>query len=352
MRLSYNSANVLITGGLGFVGSNLALRLVENGARVTVVDDLLPGCGGNLFNIEPAKDRIQVLRTDIGEAGPLREAIASADLIFNLAGEISHIHSMQFPERDLQVNTIAQLRFLLACRELNRGVRIVYAGTRQVYGVPKYLPVDEGHPIAPVDFNGVHKYAATMYHLMMTRVGDLDAIVLRLTNVYGPRMALNVSCQGFLSTFLRRLMLGEPLEIFGDGKQLRDPVFVDDAVDAFIAAGLAARPPERSYNVGGRAPLALAEIARTASAAAGLPEPVFREFPAEREAIDIGSYYTDNRRIERDLGWKAKVDFSEGIARTLEYFRAHLDQYIHPNEPPCKLPEHSGAPRRLTYIEV
>jgi UDP-glucose 4-epimerase len=350
--LSYNGANVLITGGLGFIGSNLALRLVESDAHVTVVDSLLPGCGGNPFNIEPARGRLQVIQADIAEPEPLHDAIASADVIFNLAGEISHIHSMQFPERDLQVNTVAQLRFLLACRELRRGVRVVYAGTRQVYGVPKYLPVDESHPILPVDFNGVHKYAATMYHLMMTRVGDLDAVVLRLTNVYGPRMALNVSCQGFLSTYLRRLMLGQTLEIFGDGKQLRDPIYVDDAVDAFLTAGLAKLLPARSFNVGGVEAISLANIAKTASAAAGLAEPVFREFPADRQIFDIGSYYTDSKRIARYLGWEAKIEFADGIARTLAYYRDHLSAYIDPDEPPCKMPEHSGAPRRLTYSEV
>jgi nucleoside-diphosphate-sugar epimerase len=188
---------------------------------VTVVDSLLPGCGGNSYNLAEVRSRVRVVHSDIGDTAP--EVIAGADVVFNLAGEISHIHSMQFPERDLQVNTVAQLRFVLACAKFNPGVRVVYAGTRQVYGVPNYQPVDESHPVQPVDFNGVHKYAATMYHDMLSRSGQLDAVVLRLTNIYGPRMALDIVCQGFLSTFIRRMALGERLEIFGDGSQTRDP---------------------------------------------------------------------------------------------------------------------------------
>lgn len=352
--MAYSGKRVLVTGGLGFIGSNLAIRLVEQGAHVTVIDPVLAGCGGNVYNLIPVEGKVRIVQSDIGEPENFRDEIASAQVIFNLAGEISHIHSMQFPERDLQVNTVAQLRFLLECKAANRGVRVVYAGTRQVYGIPKYLPMDEDHPVQPVDFNGVHKFAATMYHRMMSRAGDLDAVVLRLTNVYGPRMALNVSCQGFLSTFLRRLMLGQRLEVFGDGKQLRDPVFVDDAVDAFLLAGVARQPASDSYNIGGPEALSLAEIARAASNAAGVGQPAMRPFPEERKVIDIGSYHTDSSRIGRDLGWRPKVRFVEGIARTLEFYRAELPHYLDPSAPneSCNMPEHSGIAWRLRYAET
>ncbi|MGH9632767.1 MAG: NAD-dependent epimerase/dehydratase family protein [Bryobacteraceae bacterium] len=352
--MNLRGIKVLVTGGLGFIGSNLAIRLVREGAEVTIVDPLLPGCGGNLHNIEPVRDQVQLLRADIAEATGFRDAIAASRIIFNLAGEISHIHSMQFPERDLQVNTVAQLRFLMECKTVNRGVRIIYAGTRQIYGVPSYLPVDENHPIQPVDFNGVHKFAATRYHLMLSSMGELDARVLRLTNVYGPRMALDVTCQGFLSTYLRRLILGQQLEIFGSGEQLRDPVYVDDAVEAFLAAARSDEPRSRSYNVGGPEALPLSEIARTAASVAHGPEPIVRPFPPERRAIDIGSYCTNSSRIERELGWKPVTSFREGVERTLAYYRAQLPHYLDPKspEPVCKMPEHSGTPWRLTYAEV
>jgi len=319
--MDYRDKNIIITGGLGFIGSNLAIRTVGLGADVTIVDPSIEGCGASLENIQPVRDRIRLLPLDIGQAGEFAGAIAEADVIFNLAGEISHLHSMEFPERDLEINTTSQLRFLNVCKSENPKARIVFAGTRQIYGVPEYLPVDESHPINPVDFNGIHKYAATMYHLMLSRAGFLDAVVLRLTNVYGPRMALHVPSQGFLSTFLRKLTIGESLEIYGDGEQLRDPVFVEDVVDAFLLAGSEPRLRSRTYNVGGPEALSLAEIARICSSAAGAPAPSRRPFPEVLKAIDIGSYYTDTALIERELGWKPAIRLAEGIAMTLAYCR-------------------------------
>jgi UDP-glucose 4-epimerase len=335
----FKGLEVLVTGGLGFIGSNLVLRLVAEGAKVTVVDPLVTGCGGNRYNVAAAASWVRCVETDIAEPDCFAGAIERADAVFNLAGEISHLHSMWFPERDLQINTVAQLRFLEACRRMNRGVRIVYAGTRQVYGIPDSLPVTERHPVNPVDFNGVHKYAASQYHLMLTRLGELDAVVLRLTNVYGPRMALDVPCQGFLSNFIRRALTGRSIEIFGDGKQLRDPLFVDDVVSAMLLAGAAPSLPSRSYNAGGPAPVSLAEIARTVAELAGGPPPIFSEFPEERKAIDIGSYDTDSALIRAELGWSPQVTFREGMRLTLNYYRNCLAEYVDPSQPdpPCKL---------------
>lgn len=220
--------------------------------------------------------------------------------------------------------------------------RIVYSGTRQIYGVPTYLPVDEDHPICPVDFNGIHNYAATMYHLLYARTGKLDAIVLNLTNVYGPRMALSEPCQGFLGNFVRRLMTGARLEVFGDGTQLRDPLYIDDAVDAFIAVAAAERPPAVLYNVGGPQPLSISRIAEIASKIRGLDSPLYRPFPPEQKAIDIGSYYTDWRRIHNDVGWNPRISFEEGIERTLRFYDRELPHYLDPpvTSPPCPLRAH------------
>ncbi|MCS7024962.1 MAG: GDP-mannose 4,6-dehydratase [Bryobacteraceae bacterium] len=352
--MSYRNVSVLITGGLGFIGSNLAIRLVEAGARVTIVDPSVPGCGANLFNIDPVRHDVELIARDCGDAETFPQAIRRADLIFNLAGEISHIHSMEFPERDLLINGVSQLRFLQACVRYNPGVRIVYAGTRQVYGKPDYLPMDERHPVRPVDFNGVHKYAANMYHLMLSRSGHLDAIVLRLTNVYGPRMTLRIPCQGFLSTFFRRVLTGQPLEVFGDGQQLRDPVYVDDAIEAFLLSGKCAAPEGRTYNVGGARALSLLQIAEICAQLGGSLPVSLRPFPPDRASIDIGSYYTDSRLIERDLGWKPKTEFQQGAATTLAYYREHLAEYLDPAnpEPFCSLPEHQGVQRKLMYATV
>jgi UDP-glucose 4-epimerase len=352
--VSYRDKSVLITGGLGFIGSNLAIRLAHEGARVVIVDPAVPGCGGNPFNIEPVRERVQLIPVDIAETAALVEAIRASDVIFNLAGEISHIHSMQYPERDLAINTLSQMRFLMACREHAPGVRIVFAGTRQIYGVPEYLPVDESHPVNPVDFNGVHKYAATMYHLMLSRSGELDAVVLRLTNVYGPRLALDVPCQGFISTFLRRALCGRRLEVFGDGRQLRDPLYVDDAVEALLTAGAARRLPLRAYNVGGPGGLTLLDIATIISIAAGVEPPILAPFPEDRKPIDIGSYYTDSRRIGEDLGWRASTAFEDGIRTTLDFYARHAGHYFDATQadPPCKIAHGDEIRRKMVFAAV
>lgn len=343
---TYQGRSVLVTGGLGFIGSNVALRLASLGAKVTVADSLIPGCGANRFNIAGAN--IELIEADLSEPAQLETAIAGASVIFNLAGEISHIHSMEYPERDLQINTVSQLRFLDACRRLNRGVRVIYAGTRQVFGRPRYLPVDEEHPIRPVDFNGVHKYAATMYHLMMSDLGDLDAIVLRLTNVYGPRMSLNVTGQGFLGVFFRKALLGEPITVYGEGEQLRDPVYVDDVVEAFLQAGIVATAAKRECNIGGPEALPLRQIALEIGGRVELIP-----FPSHLQAIDIGSYYTDSRRAKEMIGWEAKNTFAEGAAKTLTYYREHFSEYLNPDEKLRReLPEHAGIRRRLEFKAI
>ena len=329
MKTAYHGQEVLVTGGLGFLGSNLAIRLVGLGARVTLVDALVKGCGGNLYNIAPVAGFVRVIRCNIGAARRLCEVIRRANVIFNLAGEIGHVHSMRFPKRDAALNASTQLSFLEECSRISPGVRIVYAGTRQVYGVPRYLPVDEEHPICPVDFNGVHKYAAFMYHSLFGRMKKLDAIVLNFSNLYGPRMAL-APYQGLLGNFVRKLMTGQRLEVFGDGRQVRDPVYVDDAVEALLASGALDGPHSPMYNVGGPAPLEIGCIAETASQIAGIDPPVLRPFPAEQKLIDIGSYYADCRRIRRELAWAPRVRFEEGIERTLAFYRTELPHYLDP----------------------
>ena len=331
--MRYRDKHAIVTGGLGFIGSNLALRLLSEGGRVTVIDSAIPGCGGNRFNLQPAGGRINVLVRDIVQAEELPSLLATADVVFNLAGEISHIHSMRDPVRDLKLNTIAQLNFLEACARNVPGVRVVYASTRQIYGVPQYLPIDENHPIQPIDFNGVHKAAADTYHGLFARSGALDACVIRLTNVYGPRMALNVAGQGFLGTFFRRMLIGAPLDIFGDGNQLRDPVYVDDVVDAFLAAGCASKLHHRIFNLGGPEPLSLTEIARIAAQEAGVGNES-KPYPAELQPINIGSYYSSSTRLAEEFGWHPKVDILQGVQQTLAYFRLHLNSYLEPRDWP------------------
>jgi UDP-glucose 4-epimerase len=325
----FDRSHVLVTGGLGFIGSNLALRLAALGALVTVVDAAVPGCGANRFNLVGAQGPIRVIEADLSQSEAYEEAAAEADVVFNLAGEISHIQSMRDPVRDLRLNTFSQLHLLTTLGRVNPGVRVVYAGTRQVCGRPRYLPVDEDHPIDPVDFNGIHKRAAEHYHLMLSRDGQVDAIVLRLTNVYGPRLAIGVSGQGFLPAFLGRVLRGEGLEVFGDGSQLRDPVYVDDVVDAFLLAAVQPTGGDRLFHLGGPEPLSLLEIARRISEEAGIAaEVVRRPFPVEHLAFDIGSYTTDDRRLQAAMNWAPGTGFTDGIRQTLAYFRQHRVNYL------------------------
>jgi UDP-glucose 4-epimerase len=307
---------------LGFIGSNLALRLVHLGASVTVIDSLVPGCGANPLNIRPVASDVEVLRADIAEPDTFDRALRRAEVVFNLAGELSHLHSSRFPERDLLINTSSQLAFTLGCARKNPGVRVVYASTRQVYGTPLFLPVHEDHPVQPVDFNGIHKAAATNYHLLLGRSGAIDPVVLRLSNVYGPRMAINVTCQGFLSVYVRRALLGQPIEIYGSGQQMRDPTYVDDIVEALLRAGICVNPPHRIYNAGGAEHLTVESIARIVSGLSGASPVVHRPFPESRKQIEIGSYYSDNSRIKSDLSWEASRVFRDGMAETLEFYRA------------------------------
>ncbi|HEY1340820.1 MAG TPA: NAD-dependent epimerase/dehydratase family protein [Bryobacteraceae bacterium] len=346
MVKAYHNQKVLVTGGLGFIGSNLAIRLARAGARVTVVDSSVPGCGANPHNLCAAEGAVRVIEADIRDCAALAGEIRGCFAVFNLAGEISHIHSMLDPARDADLNATAQLLFLEECTRQAPGVRVVYASTRQIYGAPQYLPVDEQHPVRPVDFNGISKYAATAYHLMWSTMGRLDAIALCLTNVYGPRIALNAPCQGFLGNFIRRALLGQTIEIFGDGRQLRDPVYVDDVVDAFLLAGVAREPRTRQWNVGGPAGLPLSRIAEIAAREAGAPEPILRPFPEDRKKIDIGSYVTDSRRIREEAGWRPQVEMEDGLQRTFQYFRSELPHYLPrgAEQPVCAF-SHSGPLR-------
>lgn len=337
----YRNKHVVVTGGLGFIGSNLALRLVAEGARVTAIDAAVPGCGANPHNLADAA--VRVLPRNIADPW-IGNALKKADVVFNLAGEVSHIHSMLYPMRDCEINTTSQMEFLNTLAGVQPGVRVVYASTRQIYGAPASLPADEGLPVAATDFNGVHKFAAEQYHHLLTRLGRLDAIVLRLTNVYGPRMAIGLGCQGFLPGFTARAVRKQALEVYGSGLQLRDPLYVDDACEAFLRAGEVTQAPQRCFNIGTPQATSLLKIAEVFSKQAELPAPRRRPFPEDRKAIDIGSYYTSTVAVEAGLGWIARVGLWEGVQRTLEYHGQHKASYLRGGQS-CPLGHAGGSAR-------
>ncbi len=324
----YRGKRVLVTGGLGFIGSALTMALARNGARVRVVDSMVPGCGANHHNLAGAGSGVDVIECDIADQLHVPRALRGIDLIFNLAGEISHSGSMSNPLRDLELNVFSQLRFLQSCCSVCPGVRVIYTSTRQVYGTPQYLPVDEAHPIQPTDYNGVHKSTASQYHHLLTRLGKLDCVVLKLTNIYGPRMAIQAASQGFMAAFLRSALQGEQIRVFGDGQQMRDPVFVDDVVECLLKAGETGVLRHGEINVGNPIAVSVLEIARTLSRLAALPDPLVVPFPEERKAIDIGSFNSCTRLAQEDLGWVASTSLANGLAASLEYFRRFRHFYL------------------------
>lgn len=324
--MDFQGSRVLITGGLGFIGSSTARRLLREGAEVVLMDSLIPEYGGNPFNIEDIRDRVQVHYSDVRDRHAIRALVRGVDVIVNLAGQTSHLDSMTDPFTDLDINATAQLSILEACREVNPDVRIVFASTRQIYGRPDYLPVDEDHPIRPVDVNGINKVAGESYHLLYDRVHDIQTSALRLTNTYGPGMRVRDARQTFLGIWIRQVLSGEAIRVFGDGSQRRDFTFVDDCVDALLrAASPVARG--RAYNLGGDEIIALADLANLLVEVAGQGSVELVDFPEDRRRIDIGDYYGTYQRFADDLGWTPQVGLREGLDRTLDFYRRHGRHY-------------------------
>lgn len=325
---TFQDKKVLITGGIGFIGSNLAIRLVEAGAKVTLVDSLIPTYGGNLFNIEPVKYRARVNISDVRDPHAMKYLVAGHDYLFNLAGQTSHMDSMEEPENDLNINVLAQLHILEACRHHNPDVRLVFASTRQIYGRPLYIPVDEKHPLNPVDVNGINKLAGEQYHRLYYDVYGIRSTILRLTNTYGPRMRVKDARQTFLGIWIKRLLQGLPMQIYGDGKQVRDYNYVDDVVDAMLITALSDNSYGQIYNLGSEEDLSLTKTAEIMSQlhTDGCFE--YIPFPPSRKSIDIGDYQGSFEKIKTQLGWTPRTNFYEGMRETVAYYKEHLDHYL------------------------
>ena len=327
-REFYRDRRVMVTGGVGFIGSNLARHLVDLGAEVLLVDSLIPDYGGNLFNIADIKSRVRLNIADVRMQSTMEALVRDRDVIFNLAGQVSHIDSMRDPHTDLDINCRAQLSILEACRKYNRHVRVVFAGTRQVYGRPDYLPVDEKHLVRPADINGVNKAAGEYYHLLYNNVFGVRASSLRLTNVYGPRQLIRHDRQGFIGWFIRLALEGREIQVFGDGSQLRDFVYVDDAADAFLRAGASDVCDGDVFNVGGDQPVSHRELVHALVEIAGCGTARFVDWPPEKKRIDIGSFYSDSTKFRTTTGWTPTVPLAEGLRRTLEFYREHHAEYV------------------------
>ncbi|SIT68292.1 dTDP-glucose 4,6-dehydratase/UDP-glucose 4-epimerase [Ectothiorhodosinus mongolicus] len=325
--MDYSNKKILITGGIGFIGSNLARTLVNQGAEVTLVDSLTPQYGGNPFNIADIRDKVSVNICDVRDSYAMEYLLKGQDYLFNLAGQTSHMDSMSDPQTDLAINATAQLSILEACRKINPDIKIVFASTRQLYGKPDYLPVDETHPIRPVDVNGINKLAGEWYHLLYNNVYGIRACALRLTNTYGPGMRVKDARQTFLGIWIRLLLERKPIKVFGDGLQLRDFNYVDDCVDALLLAGASEQANGKVYNLGSTEVISLKDLAEKMISLGFGGNYELVPFPEERKAIDIGDYYSDFSLIASELGWSPKIDLDDGLDQTIQYYKSHSEQY-------------------------
>ncbi len=324
---AFSNRRVLITGGVGFIGSNLARRLVDLNAQVTLVDSLIPEYGGNLFNVAGLEDRLRINIADVRDPHSMDYLVQGQDYLFNLAGQTSHMDSMQDPYADLEINCRAQLSILEACRRRNPQIKIVFASTRQIYGKPDYLPVDEKHLLRPVDVNGINKMAGEHYHILYNNAYGIPACALRLTNTIGPRMRVKDARQTFLGIWIRLVIEGKPFEVW-DGGQMRDFTYVDDAVEALLLAAASKEANGQVFNLGSEQAIDLKGLAELLVEINGGGEFSARSFPSDRKVIDIGDYYGDFSRIRSCLGWEPRVSLREGLATTLAFYRQYLTHYL------------------------
>lgn len=323
----FHDKRILITGGLGFIGSCLARPLISWGSQVRLVDSLIPEYGGNLFNIEDIADQVQVNISDVRDPHSIARLVETSDILFNLAGQTSHLDSMRDPFTDLEINSRAQLSILEACRHHNPDIKVIFASTRQIYGKPEYLPANERHPLKPVDVNGINKLSGEMYHILYSEVYGIRTCVLRLTNTYGPRMRVKDARQTFVGIWIRCLLEGKPFEVWG-GEQLRDFTYVEDCVNALLLAAAMDRANGQIFNLGGNEIVSLLDLARLLVEANGGGRFVIHDFPADRKKIDIGDYYSDFSQIHSRLNWSPAVKLADGLSRTLDYYRNHLGHYL------------------------
>lgn len=323
----FHGKSVLITGGAGFVGSNLARKLIEMGADVTIVDSLIPEYGGNLHNISEIKNRVHLNISDVRDEHSMKYLVQGKHVLFNLAGQTSHMDSMNNPQTDLEINCRAQLSILETCRNFCPDIKIVFASTRQIYGKPDYLPVDENHPLRPVDVNGINKMSGEWYHILYNNVYGIRSCALRLTNTYGPHMRIKDARQTFVGIWIRLLLQGRPFEVW-EGHQLRDFNYVDDCVDALLLAAEREEVNGQIYNLGDRNPVSLQELADLLVELHGSGSYSVHSFPEERKKIDIGDYYSDISKYESVVNWTPKVSLRDGLARTLHFYNSNITHYL------------------------
>ena len=324
---SWSGRQVLITGGLGFIGSNLAIRLANLGARVTLVDAMIPEYGGNLFNIEPVRDRVAINFGDVCDRLAMNWLVKGQDYVFHLAGQVSHVMSMIDPFADIQFNIKGTAVVMEAVRHHNPTAKVIFTGTRGQYGPASQLPVSEAAPTNPRAIYEVSNLTAEKIIQVYHQTHGIPAVMLRLTNIYGPRAQMRHSQYGVVNWFVRQALDGEPIRVFGTGKILRDFVYVDDCVDAILAAATCDDAVGEIFNVGWDRPMTFLELAQTLERLCNGCTWHFAPFSPERAAQEPGDYYSDITKIRTVVGWEPSTSLEEGLRMTLDYYRRHREQY-------------------------
>jgi len=318
---------VLVTGGLGFIGSNLSVRLVELGAKVTIVDNMMPRLGGNLFNVKEIMDHIQINFSDVRDEHSMDYLVKDQDFIFHLAGQVNHVDSIRNPIQDLDINCRGTLVLLESCRKYNREVKVIFSGTRGEYGASVKLPVAEDHPTNPKGIYAVTNLSAEKMVLVYDDVHKISGTCLRITNTYGPRHQMAHDEYGVLNWFIRRAMDDEMIPVFGDGHILRDFLYVDDLVDCFLQVAACSAAFGEVFNVGTGIPISFIDLAKKIMEVTGSGKVAFTEFTKERKEVEPGDYYTDISKIRKIVGWMPKTDLSGGLKKTIEFYRKYKKEY-------------------------
>lgn len=322
----FRNKRILITGGLGFIGSTLAHQLIKIGADVTLVDSMIPEYGGNLFNVEGIRDKVKINISDVRDRSSMNYLVRDKDYIFNLAGTLSHIDSMNDPFTDLEINCVAQLSILEAVRQNNSETKILFAGTRGQYGKADYLPVDENHPLHPTDVNGINNIAGEWYHILYNNVYGIRAISLRLTNTYGPRHQMKHHRQGIINWFIRQIIEGNKIKIYGDGSQIRDTNYVDDVIEAMLLAMASEETNGEVYNLGGF-PISLKDMVEKMIEIYGKGDYEIIVYPEDSKKIEIGDYIANYSKFKKVVGWQPQVDIETGLKKTFEYYDMYKQYY-------------------------
>jgi UDP-glucose 4-epimerase len=318
---------VLITGGAGMIGSTIAHLAAAQGARVSILDAMLPLYGGNRFNLRGILDSVQFIEGDIRDLELMRRVVPGYDYIFNLAGQVSYVDSNTEPLLDLDINCKGHLQVLEACRLENPRARLLFASSRFVYGRIEYIPVDEGHPFNCLSIYGIHKLAGEKYYRFYHEAYGLPTVSVRIANPYGPRQQMKHSKYGIVNWFIRLALEGKPLTVFGDGRQRRDYIYNEDLAEACVALLLSPGTEGQVYNLGTGTGVPFAEMA--ALVAEAVPGTAVRqvEWPRDRYFVETGDYLSDITRITTASGWRPKTTLKDGIGRTVAYYREHQEEY-------------------------